>query len=113
MYRRIVRPLLFRFDPERVHGLTLQAMRITGAIAPLRWLITRQYTSHSQDSLRRAVELFGLRFPNPVGLAAGYDKDGLGWRGLLALGFGHIEIGTITPKPQVGNPKPPVFRIPD
>ncbi len=57
------------------------------------------------------VECMGLRFPNPVGMAAGYDKDGLGWRGLAALGFGHIEVGTITPKAQPGNPKPRVFRL--
>ena len=57
------------------------------------------------------MKVFGLNFSNPVGLAAGYDKDGLGWRGLACLGFGHIEIGTITPRPQPGNPKPRVFRL--
>ncbi len=59
------------------------------------------------------VEVFGLRFPNRVGLAAGYDKDGDGWRGLACLGFGHIEVGTVTPEPQPGNPKPRVFRLVD
>ena len=57
------------------------------------------------------MQAFGLHFPNPVGLAAGYDKDGLAWRGLAALGFGHIEIGTVTPLPQPGNPKPRLFRL--
>jgi dihydroorotate dehydrogenase len=57
------------------------------------------------------VKVFGLEFTNPLGLAAGYDKDGLGWRGLACLGFGHIEIGTVTPKPQPGNPKPRLFRL--
>jgi dihydroorotate dehydrogenase len=57
------------------------------------------------------VSAFGLHFKNPVGLAAGYDKDGLGWRGLACLGFGHIEIGTVTPQPQPGNPKPRLFRL--
>jgi len=59
------------------------------------------------------VQAFGLNFPNPIGLAAGYDKDGIGWRGLASLGFGHIEIGTVTPKPQPGNPKPRLFRLPE
>jgi dihydroorotate dehydrogenase len=57
------------------------------------------------------VQEFGIKFSNPMGLAAGYDKDGLGWRGLACLGFGHIEIGTVTPKPQTGNPKPRLFRL--
>jgi dihydroorotate dehydrogenase len=57
------------------------------------------------------IKAFGLNFSNPIGLAAGYDKDGLGWRGLACLGFGHIEVGTVTPKPQAGNPKPRVFRL--
>ena len=59
------------------------------------------------------MEVFGLSFPNPIGLAAGYDKDGLGWRGLACLGFGHIEVGTVTLQPQPGNPKPRLFRLPD
>ena len=59
------------------------------------------------------VRVFGLRFSNPVGLAAGYDKDGLGWRSLACLGFGHIEVGTVTPIPQPGNPRPRVFRLPE
>ncbi len=58
------------------------------------------------------VQAFGLNFSNPIGLAAGYDKDGSGWRGLASLGFGHIEIGTVTPKPQYGNSKPRIFRLP-
>jgi dihydroorotate dehydrogenase len=60
---------------------------------------------------RRPVQAFGLTFSNPIGLAAGYDKDALGWRGLACLGFGHIEVGTITPKPQPGNPPPRLFRL--
>jgi dihydroorotate dehydrogenase len=59
------------------------------------------------------INAFGINFSNPIGLAAGYDKDGLGWRGLASLGFGHIEIGTVTPKPQPGNPKPRLFRLPE
>jgi dihydroorotate dehydrogenase len=61
----------------------------------------------------KPVDVFGIRFPNVVGLAAGYDKDGLGWRGLSCLGFGHIEVGTVTPRAQFGNPKPRLFRLPE
>jgi dihydroorotate dehydrogenase len=61
----------------------------------------------------KPVQVFGLRFANPIGLAAGYDKDGLGWRGLACLGFGHIELGTVTLRPQPGNPRPRIFRLPE
>ncbi len=105
MYNSI-RSLLFRLDPERAHALTLHALRITGNIAPLRWLVAQQFKAPSKP-----VEAFGLTFKNPVGLAAGYDKDGTAILGLAALGFGHVEIGTVTPKPQAGNPSPRVFRL--
>jgi len=111
MYPTLFRPLLFHLDPERAHQLTLQALRITGKIPLLRKLVEHQFAAHSQKDI--SVAAFGLKFPNPVGLAAGYDKDGLAWRGLAALGFGHLEIGTVTPRPQAGNPKPRVFRIPE
>ncbi len=101
-----IRPLLFRLDPERAHALTLHALRITGEIAPLRWLLAQQFKAPPNP-----MNVFGLTFKNPVGLAAGYDKDGLAIRGLSALGFGHVEIGTITPKPQPGNPSPRIFRL--
>ena len=105
MYNSI-RSLLFRLEPERAHALTLHALRITGKLAPLRWLVAQQFKAPSKP-----VEAFGLTFKNPVGLAAGYDKDGIAIRGLSALGFGHVEIGTVTPKPQAGNPSPRVFRL--
>jgi dihydroorotate dehydrogenase len=73
----------------------------------LRWI----FSARSQAG--EGIEAFGLKFTNRVGLAAGYDKDGLAWRGLATLGFGHIEIGTVTPRPQPGNPKPRIFRIPE
>ncbi|HEY5269791.1 MAG TPA: dihydroorotate dehydrogenase (quinone) [Anaerolineales bacterium] len=101
------RPLLFKLDPETAHHLTLQLIRL-GAYQPLNFLLRAMYTAPGKP-----VEAFGLHFPNPVGLAAGYDKDGLAWRGLATLGFGHIEIGTVTPLPQPGNPKPRVFRLVD
>lgn len=110
MYTRTIRPLLFRLKPEQAHDFTLQALRIAGAIRLLNWFIRRLLAADQGNG--PVVDAFGLTFPNPVGLAAGYDKDGLSWRGLAALGFGHIEIGTVTPRPQAGNPKPRVFRIP-
>jgi dihydroorotate dehydrogenase len=105
MYK-LIRPLLFHLEPERAHALTLKALHITGKFAVLRWLVAQQFTVPSKP-----VEVFGLKFRNPVGLAAGYDKDGIAIRGLSALGFGHIEIGTVTPRPQSGNPSPRVFRL--
>lgn len=105
MYNSI-RPLLFRLDPERAHNLTLQALRVAGNF-PLACKIL-QLIYQAPD---KPVEAFGLKFNNPVGLAAGYDKDGIAIKGLAALGFGHIEIGTVTPRPQLGNPQPRVFRL--
>ena len=99
------RPLLFKLTPETVHHLTLHLIRL-GAYPPLNLLLRAVYAAPGKP-----VEAFGLHFQNPVGLAAGYDKDGFAWRGLAALGFGHIEIGTVTPRPQPGNPKPRVFRL--
>lgn len=107
MYSSIVRPLLFRMDPEKVHALTLSLIRLVGKLPPVSLLVRRLYHAPSKP-----VSAFGLKFSNPIGLAAGYDKDGLGYRGLACLGFGHIEIGTITLRPQPGNPKPRVFRLP-
>lgn len=104
----ILRPLLFRLDPERAHAFTLHVLRITGSFTPLRWLVSQQFKVPSKP-----VHMFGLDFKNPVGLAAGYDKDGIAIKGLSALGFGHVEIGTVTPKPQPGNPFPRVFRLPE
>lgn len=101
------RSLLFRLDPEDAHALTLGLIRLAGKVPPARVLLKGIFAAPQSP-----VETFGLRFANPVGLAAGYDKDGLGWRGLACLGFGHIEIGTVTPRPQPGNPRPRVFRLP-
>ena len=102
----ILRPILFRLDPEVAHQLTLQALRLAGNFPPSNWLLTQLY-----ESPAKPVEAFGLTFKNPVGLAAGYDKDAVAIKGLAALGFGHVEVGTVTPKPQPGNPKPRVFRL--
>jgi dihydroorotate dehydrogenase len=106
MYKTL-RPLLFRADPERAHAATLRLLQLVGSLPPLAFLIRKFYAVLDSEP----VELFGHRFPNHLGLAAGYDKDGLAWRGLACLGFGHIEIGTVTPRPQPGNPKPRLFRL--
>jgi dihydroorotate dehydrogenase len=100
------RSLLFRLEPEKAHALTMKLIQLAGGIAPLRAVIARQFTVQSKP-----LQTFGLTFKNPVGLAGGYDKDGLGWRGLACLGFGHVEVGTVTPLAQEGNPKPRVFRL--
>ena len=105
MYNRL-RPYLFKLDPEVAHRLTLHALRIAGNSSLSNWLIKLLYKAPSKP-----VEVFGLTFKNPVGLAAGYDKNALAIQGLAALGFGHVEVGTVTPRPQVGNPKPRVFRL--
>ena len=107
MYQRFVRPFLFRLPPEAAHQLTLRLLAFIGYIPPLRNLLKAHYRTQTSHQ----VNLFGLTFSNAVGLAAGYDKDALAVLGLSALGFGHIEIGTITPNPQKGNPKPRVFRL--
>jgi dihydroorotate dehydrogenase len=100
------RSFLFRLDPETAHQLTLQAIRFAGNFPLSRWILTRLYEAPAQF-----VQAFGLMFKNPVGLAAGYDKDAQAIRGLATLGFGHVEIGTVTPRPQPGNPAPRVFRL--
>ncbi len=100
------RPLLFRLDPEIAHGLTLNLLRLAGSFPPACWLLQAMYAELDQP-----VNAFGLTFKNPIGLAAGYDKDGLAVTGLAGLGFGHIEVGTVTPMPQPGNPRPRIFRL--
>lgn len=107
MYQGIFRPALFRLPPETAHQLTLHTIGLAGKIPLIRKRLARQYSPH----FSHPVQVFGLTFPNAVGLAAGYDKDAQSIAGLSALGFGHIEVGTITPRPQVGNPKPRVFRL--
>jgi dihydroorotate dehydrogenase len=108
VYPRI-RPLLFRADPETIHGWTLMALQLADRVTPVRWLLRRMFCV-SDPRLR--TQAFGMHFENPVGLAAGYDKDARALRGLACLGFGHLEVGTVTRLPQAGNPKPRVFRLP-
>lgn len=105
---RAVRPLLFRTgDTESIHERTVHAVGRIGASSVLR-SVARTVTGPRGD----AVEFAGLRFPGPVGLAAGMDKFGLGVRGWSSLGFSHVELGTVTARPQPGNPKPRLFRLP-
>ncbi len=99
----LARPLLFSLDPEAAHNLTLPALRSAARMG-----LTGLVAKPKADP--RTV--MGLTFPNPVGLAAGLDKDGAYIDGLAALGFGFIEVGTVTPRPQPGNPKPRMFRLP-
>lgn len=102
----VLRPLLFALEPERAHAVTVRLVQGVGALPPLRGLLGLAYRAGE-----RPVEVFGLRFRNRLGLAAGWDKDGLAYRGLGALGLGHVELGTVTPRPQPGNAKPRVFRL--
>ena len=103
---RTVRPLLFTTDPERVHHVALRAL----GSAPGRWLAPLASGAHGTGAA--PADLLGLRFRNRVGLAAGFDKDGLASRGWAALGFGFVELGSVTPRPQAGNPRPRLFRLP-
>ena len=98
-----VRPLLFRLDPEMAHHLTLRALRVIHD-AGLSLLF-------AQARVHDPVQLMGLHFPNRIGLAAGLDKNGEAIDALAAMGFGFIEVGTVTPRPQPGNPKPRMFRL--
>ena len=105
---RAIRPLLFRFDSEEIHRRTLTALRATGRSAAGRSLL-RAAGGASLDGA--AVEVAGLRFRSRVGLGAGFDKDAVALRGWAALGLGFAEIGTVTPLPQAGNPRPRLFRL--
>ncbi len=108
MYR-IIRPFLFLFSPETMHSFVAGCMRIIYAIWPLRKLVASMYCVKNPVLER---DFCGLKFSNPVGLAAGFDKNAKLYRAFSTLGFSFIEIGTVTPKGQSGNPKPRLFRIP-
>lgn len=109
MYKVFVRPLLFHFDPEAVHYFTFNFLKIVCKIPGVKFLMLFLY-SNREKKLER--ELFGIKFQSPVGLAAGFDKDAKLIDELACFGFGFIEIGTLTPKPQLGNNKPRLFRLP-
>ncbi len=104
MYKSLIRPVLFRFDPEKVHYFTFSVLKNFPFAA-------RLFLPKPVADPRLEREVFGLKFKNPVGLAAGFDKDAKMFQELSDLGFGFIEIGTLTPKPQDGNPKKRLFRL--
>ncbi|WP_459212353.1 quinone-dependent dihydroorotate dehydrogenase [Aquimarina rhabdastrellae] len=108
MYKSILRPILFQYDPERIHHLTFKMVRSLCKIPLTRSIIKNIY---GVNDPRLEREVFGLTFKNPVGLAAGFDKDAKLYNELSDFGFGFIEIGTVTPKPQDGNPKKRLFRL--
>ncbi|MDQ1088240.1 MULTISPECIES: quinone-dependent dihydroorotate dehydrogenase [unclassified Siphonobacter] len=108
MYQALIRPILFCFDPEQVHYFTFNVLKFSAKI-PFVSALTRQFFTIKDPRLER--EVFGLRFPNPVGLAAGFDKNAELIDELADLGFGFIEMGTVTPRPQPGNDKPRLFRV--
>ena len=108
MYKLLIRPLLFLFDPEEVHYFTFSILRFLNKIPGFTSIFKTLYQVNDK---RLETEVFGLKFPNPVGLAAGFDKNAVLYNELSNLGFGFIEIGTVTPKPQDGNPKKRLFRL--
>jgi dihydroorotate dehydrogenase len=109
-YEKVARGALFRLDPERAHELAVDGLAVLGRIAPLRAWLERRHALPA--ALARPVEAFGLKFPNAVGLAAGFDKNARGWPAAAALGFGHVEVGTVTARAQPGNDRPRMFRYP-
>jgi dihydroorotate dehydrogenase len=108
MYKQLIRPILFQFDPEKVHHFSFSSLRLLHQIPGIGKLLNHQFVVKDK---RLEKEVFGIKFPNPVGLAAGFDKDAKLYKELSNLGFGFIEIGTLTPKPQEGNPKQRLFRL--
>ncbi|HEX5039484.1 MAG TPA: quinone-dependent dihydroorotate dehydrogenase [Candidatus Limnocylindria bacterium] len=104
---RAVRPAFFLADAESVHHLTIRLLRTAGRAAP--WLC--RIASGVEDPAAAPVQLMGLSFRNRIGLGAGFDKDGVAIEGWAALGFGFVELGTVTPRRQAGNPRPRLFRL--
>src|SRR5690606_18967735 len=108
MYKFLIRPILFQFDLEDVHHFTFSFLKIIQKIPFVPALFRSLYVIKNPELER---EVFGIKFPNPVGLAAGFDKNAMLYKELSNLGFGFIEIGTVTPKAQDGNEKPRLFRL--
>jgi len=110
MYKSLIRPILFFVDPEKIHHFVFSVLRLKGKIPGFKVLLRTLFT-FQDPSLEK--ELFGIKFKNPIGLAAGFDKDARLIDEMACLGFGFIEIGTLTPQPQPGNDKPRLFRLPN
>ncbi|MEO6001747.1 MAG: quinone-dependent dihydroorotate dehydrogenase [Opitutus sp.] len=110
LYEKIIRPALFKMEAEHAHELAVDALALLARFSPVCRAMARSNTL-SQARLR-PIEAFGLRFPNAIGLAAGFDKNACAWPAAAALGFGHVEIGTVTALAQPGNDRPRMFRYP-
>ena len=108
MYKTLIRPFLFKLNPESAHQLTMKMLKIAGSIPFCRSIVRLMFKREHKNLSR---EVFGIRFPNPVGLAGGLDKNGECYNELSDFGFGFVEIGSLTAKPQPGNPKPRLFRV--
>ncbi len=108
MYKKLISPFLFLFDPEKIHNFTFLLIKIFFKV-PLSGFLIRSYYNIDNNKLKR--DLFGLTFSNPVGIAAGFDKNATHITEFEKFGFGFIEIGTVTPEPQKGNPKKRLFRL--
>ena len=100
----IIKPFLFNLDPESAHDLAIKSLKFN-------MLPKKLFDVHDEKILN--IELMGKTFPNPIGLAAGFDKSAEVYNSILKLGFGFVEVGTVTPLKQLGNPKPRVFRLQD
>lgn len=109
MYKQLLRPLLFKLSPEKAHNFTFGLLRFLFSIPFVRTVFYMTYNVNSKHLER---DVFGIHFKNPVGLAAGFDKDGKIFNQLGFMGFGFIEVGTVTPEPQPGNEAPRLFRLP-
>lgn len=109
MYKSLARPLLFQLAPEQAHHFSLHALKLACSVPGIRSLLRELFALKHPDLQR---EVAGITFANPVGLAAGFDKNADYYRELSAFGFGFIEVGTVTPLPQAGNPQPRLFRLP-
>lgn len=110
VYKNLIKPLFFKLDPERAHEVAIDSLRVLRRIPGL---VSFLAAFNRLPATAKPVELFGLRFPNRIGLAAGFDKNAVCWQAFEAFGFGHVEIGTVTFKAQPGNPKPRLFRYPE
>ena len=109
MYKHLIKPILFRFNPETAHNLTFKGLSLLRHIPFAQSIIRAIY---KKESPKLEKEVFGIRFPNPVGLAGGLDKNGEYYNDMANFGFGFVEIGSLTPLPQDGNAKPRCFRVP-
>jgi dihydroorotate dehydrogenase len=110
MYKSIVRPVLFLFSPEKIHEFIIFVIKFSFRIPAFPWLLRKLYCI---ENSKLEKEFLGLKFKNPVGLAAGFDKNASFYKEFSSFGFGFIEIGTVTPRPQPGNPRPRSFRLPE